>query len=234
MTKKKLGILGGMGPKATSVFFEKIISNTVAHKDQDHLDMVILNHASLPDRTVSILENKKQEFLDAVRQDFMLFDQSGVSNIAIPCNTSHYLIEEMQSMTDINIINMVQGTVEYIRDKFGEHRKVAILATDGTIQSGVYENECKKHGIEPFVPNKELQQKVMQTIYKIKSDVDFKASEFESIINEVITKENCTDVILGCTELSCIDISEELKSYCVDPMDILVRLSITLSGKTTI
>ena len=49
-----LGIIGGMGPLATDMFFNMVISKTDGDKDQDHIDMIILNHASMPDRTQAI------------------------------------------------------------------------------------------------------------------------------------------------------------------------------------
>src|SRR5690606_31259272 len=127
---QKLGVIGGMGPKATSVFFEKIVNRTVAHKDQDHLNMVILNHATLPDRTNAILTNTGETFINAVKSDFKLLEAAGVANIAIPCNTSHYFYEELQKLTTIPIINMVEETIKEIHEKHGEGTKVGILATD--------------------------------------------------------------------------------------------------------
>ena len=44
--KKKLGVIGGMGPEATAYFYEEVIRHTKADCDQEHLDMTILSHAS--------------------------------------------------------------------------------------------------------------------------------------------------------------------------------------------
>ena len=49
MEQKRLGVIGGMGSKATAVFMDMLVEHTAAERDQDHIDMVILNHASLPD-----------------------------------------------------------------------------------------------------------------------------------------------------------------------------------------
>ena len=53
--KKTIGVLGGMGPEATVLFFQKVVELTPAHSDQDHLPMVIVNHPQIPDRTKAIL-----------------------------------------------------------------------------------------------------------------------------------------------------------------------------------
>lgn len=231
MQATKLGVLGGMGPAATALFFNKVINNTVARSDQEHIDMLISNHATLPDRTEAILKNKEHLFLQAIQEDFHLFEQANVKNIAIPCNTSHYFYKEMQEMTDVHIINMVQSTIETIVTLFGKGSKVAILATDGTIKSKVYENECHKHHIVPHIPNDTTQQKIMDLIYKVKAGKHVDPRELEHIIEYKLHQEGCTAIILGCTELSCIPLKKEIKEHCIDPLEILVHTSICLSGK---
>ncbi|WP_083443635.1 cysteate racemase [Ornithinibacillus contaminans] len=232
MEHKKLGVLGGMGPAATALFFEKVIENTKANKDQEHIDMVILNHATIPDRTSAILEDNKTDFLVAVQKDFDLFEAAGVANIAIPCNTSHYFYDDMQAMTSIHIINMIEETVQYIRDKYGPSAKVGILATDGTINTGIYQNECHKYNMKAHIPNVLVQEQVMRTIYDFKADKPVDVLGFERIITTMMEEENCDCVILGCTELSCIPVGDHIQPYCVDAMQVLVNEAITRSGKT--
>ena len=50
--QKVLGVIGGMGPLATQLFYKMVIEHTDAHCDQEHLNMVILNHATMPDREI--------------------------------------------------------------------------------------------------------------------------------------------------------------------------------------
>jgi len=232
MKQYSLGIIGGMGPKATSVFFDKVVENTDAHKDQDHINMVILNHATLPDRTTAIFENTGQVFLDHIKEDIKLLEMAGVANIAIPCNTSHYFYDDVAKLTNINIINMIEETAKEIYNQYGENSKVAILATKGTISSGIYENACKKYNIKLHVPSESIQDQTMKIIYdNVKGGFNEDASELESLINDFIQKDNCNCVILACTELSCINLNHEVKRYCIDALEILVNKSIELSGK---
>ncbi|WP_077623706.1 aspartate/glutamate racemase family protein [Sediminibacillus massiliensis] len=236
MQYNKLGVLGGMGPKATSVFFDKVIDCTDAHKDQEHIDMVILNHATLPDRTKAILENKGHIFLSAIEKDIKLLETAGVANIAIPCNTSHYFYDEMQKMTDINIINMVEETVKEIAKHYGEGSKVGIMATNGTISTGIYEKTCHKYNMTAYLPAEAMQSNIMNIIYHdIKGDSGENAAlKVETIIQELVNKEKCDCIILACTELSVVALREEVSRYCVDAMRVLVNKSIELSEKSKI
>ncbi|MGO4549010.1 aspartate/glutamate racemase family protein [Paenibacillus sp. 2TAB23] len=235
MEAKSLGVIGGMGPKATSVFFDMIIEQTEADKDQDHINMVILNHATLPDRTGVILSKNGELFLKAVAKDLKLLESSGVSNIAIPCNTSHYFYDDMQQMTSVNIINMVDETLKEIHNRFGEHCKVGILATNGTVSSGVYRKGCGQYNMQLHEPDAVVQEHVMDIIYnKVKRNLPVEPAEFEGIINHLLIHDECQCVIIACTELSCIPIQNEVAKNCVDAMSVLVQKSIELSGKRSI
>ncbi|OMF29066.1 aspartate racemase [Paenibacillus sp. FSL H8-0548] len=235
MEAKSLGIIGGMGPKATSVFFDMIIEQTAAERDQEHIDIVILNHATLPDRTSVILSNEGGRFLESVAKDLKLLEAAGVANIAIPCNTSHYFYTDMQQLTNINIINMVDETLKVIYETYGEHCKVGILATNGTVSSGVYRKGCAQYNMQLHEPSDEIQEHVMDIIYnKVKRNLPVKPFEFEGIINQMLDHEQCQCVIIACTELSCIPIQAAVAKNCVDAMAVLVQKSIELSGKQSV
>ncbi|WP_422660077.1 aspartate/glutamate racemase family protein [Paenibacillus sp. EC2-1] len=232
MDNKKLGIIGGMGPQATSVFFEKLIESTEAERDQDHIDMIILNHATLPDRTQVILEGRSERFLDAVEKDFKLLELAGVANIAIPCNTSHYFYNEMQQMTSINIINMVDETVQEIHRRYGDGSKIGLLATNGTVRTGIYRDTCERYNMSLYEPDASLQQKVMDIIYNdVKGHKNVDPGKLEALIHHLVYEEHCQCVILACTELSCIELSDFYKECSIDAMEVLVNQSISLSGK---
>ncbi|WP_062351742.1 aspartate/glutamate racemase family protein [Bacillus kwashiorkori] len=232
MEEMKLGIIGGMGSKATAVFFDKLVEKTVAEKDQDHINTVILNHATLPDRTEAIINQTGDAFLRAVKTDFQLLETAGVKHIAIPCNTSHYYYEEMQAMTTIPIIHMIEETAKVIYKKHGVNAKVALMATDGTVRSGIYKKACDKYDIQLVLPNEQQQAQIMDIIYtKVKGGITTEIQEFNDLVNDFVQNLQCDCVILACTELSCIKLTEDIKSYTVDAMEVLVEKSVLLSGK---
>lgn len=233
MKDYKLGVIGGMGPRATSVFFEKVVEATDAHKDQDHVNMIILNHATLPDRTSAIFKNEEETFLEAIKSDIKLLEIVDVSNIAIPCNTAHYFYNDLKKMTDINIINMIDETTKEIYNQYGENCNIGILGTKGTISSEIYEKSCKKYNINLLTPSESVQDETMKIIYdNVKGGLEEDSSKLESLIMDFIEKKNCKCVIIACTELSTIKLSNEVKKYCIDALEVLVNRSVELSGKS--
>lgn len=218
-----------MGPEATIDFYKRIVKHTVATKDQEHIDMVILNHASIIDRTYAIKNGKLDELLSQMNENIKILENAKVTSIAIPCNTSHSIIDKIQKLTNIPIINMIEETVKNLKDSISEKDKIGIMATDGTIMLRMYQNQCEKYGMDYFVPNNEVQKQVMSIIYDdVKARGIFNNKKFEEILNYFL-ENGCKYVILGCTELS--GFKENFRENTIDPMDYLVKASILSVGK---
>lgn len=228
--KKKLGVIGGMGSEATSYYFEELITHTKATADQDHLDTVILNHASLPDRTEAILTGEKKALTRQLIEDAKILEKIGVDNIAMPCNTAHYFYETIQDEISIPMIHMVRESVRYALKHFDHVEKIGIMATTGTVQSKVYHKECEKDGVKTLVPSEARQADVMHLIYdEIKIGLPGNVEKFERVYNNLIDAGSDV-IILACTELSVF--YKENKNYdnCLDAMDVLVEESIRRSN----
>ena len=231
MSKKKLGVLGGMGPLATAIFYEMIVKNTFANADQEHIYTIIASHGSIPDRSKVILDGEdKSIVIDAVKEDLKLFETAEISNIAIPCNTFHYFYDDVQKETNIPIINMVEEAIKESVTKFGEDSTIMILGTDGTLKTNVYEKYAEKYPIKLIRPDAEMQKIVMKSIYEVKETGIRKQDQINDIIDKV-TKDNIADgVILACTELSVMELTDENQKVSLDAMFSLVKQSIIRSG----
>ncbi|WP_188207909.1 aspartate/glutamate racemase family protein [Alkalibacillus aidingensis] len=230
MKRKKIGVLGGMGSQATSVYFNRVVEQTEVKNDQDHIDMIILNHASLPDRTEVILTNREETFLEPIKKDIQLLTDANVDYIAMTCNTAHYFFDLLQATTSVPMINMVEETLKLIEQHYGRGSKVGILATDGTIVCHTYQNMCERYGMIPHAPNETIQQQTMDLIYRVKADEEVDAGQLETIIHHLMVEEKCDCVILACTELSCINIGSTFNKHTIDAMDALVGSTIRLAG----
>jgi aspartate racemase len=226
---KILGIIGGMGPMATNIFYKMLIDLTPASKDQDHINMIILSHASMPDRTEAIASGDLTALLTKLQEDAVFLEQSGASCIAIPCNTSHVVIDDIQKMVTIPIVNMVRETVDYLLKECDCHnQKVGIMATEGTVKAELFQKEMIRNGLIPVVPNRETQQKLMHIIYDgVKAGLPVQPEDFADVENE-LREAGCKNIILACTELSCYAMENPLEDFYVDAMEVLARKVITL------
>lgn len=220
----KLGVIGGMGPLATVKFYDKVVLNTDAHNDNEHIDLVVLNHSTMPDRTRCIIEKKDLEFLNVIKKDLEILDNIGVDVVAIPCNTSHYFYDEFSKYTNLKIINMIEETILEIKKR--GVKQVAVFGTIGTLNSKVYDKYAQKYGIEVKELSDEDKNSVMDIIYKIKETNNLENKEFIEILNKYCDKD--TIGIIACTELSLLDICKSINT--IDALDVLVNKSIELSG----
>lgn len=228
---KVLGVLGGMGPLATQLFYRQIIERTEASCDQDHVDMILFNHASMPDRTTAILTGHTEELFAALAEDAKRLEKTGATAIAIPCNTSHYFADRLQGEVSIPIINMIRETAKHIAKLEKPVKCVGILATDGTINSGLYQKACEEQGIKPIVPSPKNQALVMKIIYEgIKGGKPIDYNDFITIEGE-LSANGCQAAILACTELSCFKEIYRLPDYYIDAMEVLADRSIEACGK---
>ena len=219
----ELGIVGGMGPLATSVLFDYIVRHTAANKDQDHINALILNHATLPDRTDVILHGKDEDFLDTVKGDYDILNTLKVPLIAFPCNTGRYCFDAMEAMSDGKIINMIDETLA--RCKAMGAKKVAVFATEGTTSAKLYDRYAKGHDLGVVYPTAEEQAQITRVIYDVKELGQTRFPVMDELIHKY-TKDAV--VILACTELSTIGIDHE---KVVDTTQVLGDVIIERCGR---
>jgi len=229
MEKKLLGILGGMGPEATQIFYKKIIDNTQVDNDREHLDILIYNHASIPDRTECILCGREDYLWGIIEDDIKKLKGMGSDYLAIPCNTCHYFAEKLYKEMNGKFINMIEETAAYVNE-LGK-KTAGIMATDGTIQSDLYRKYLGKYGIETVYPSNAKQRDVMSLIYdQIKCGEKGDKHQFIGISKE-LREAGCDCIILACTELSVFNINYGLNnSYYVDALDVLAKACIIKCG----
>ncbi|WP_312792467.1 amino acid racemase [Sphingobacterium sp.] len=234
----KLGILGGVGPSATVDFMNKIIKNTPAKIDQGHIKMVVEQNPQIPDRTANLV-NKETDPTVAMFSTCKRLEAEGADTIAIPCNTAHAFVGSIQEHLKIPIINMLTTTAEYIVKRFGKSTKVGLLATSGTVQSGVYHDVFIAAGVTVIIPDTIHQQLVMESIYGEKG---VKAGQINGICRQQILAVadhliglGAQVIILGCTELPLLFPSEEQiyidnrAIQLVDPTEVLAKKIVAMA-----
>ena len=226
--QRTLGVIGGLGPIATSHFMELIIRMTDAQRDQQHLDMVIYHTPSIPDRSSFILDPTLPSPLEPMIDLGRRLSEQGVGCIAIPCITAHYFHETLSNAISAPIIHAPQETAIHLK-KAGI-RKVGIMATDGTVSSGIFQKELEKRGITRVIPSAERQKDVMHLIFDcIKANRPADMARFRQVAEEL--RENGAEVIiLGCTELSLIKRDHYIGAGFLDALEVLAQQAVLRCG----
>lgn len=228
MDKKIIGIIGGMGPLATDDLFHKIIVNTEAEKDQDHIRVLIDNNTNIPDRTEAILYGGDSPVKELSLSASKL-EKTGAGLLIMPCNTAHYFYEDVSASVSVPVLNMISITGSILSEQ--GIKKAGLLATDGTIQSGIYEKELRKYGIEVIKPDAEGQKNIMDMIYNgVKAGLDKYDTKDIIRVIEKIFESGAQILILGCTELPLAMDMYNLDYPSIDPTLELAREAIKQAG----
>lgn len=225
-----VGVMGGLGPMASVYFYKMVTDMTDAVKDQEHVDMVITNRATTPDRSSYILGESDENPVYKLVDDAKKLESFGVDFIVITCNTAHYFYDKIKESVNIPVLNIVEETVKYAKEK--GHKKLGILATTGNIKIELYQQMCDKFEMDYFVLGDNMQEKVMEIIYDdIKSGKPADMNKFNEIVSHL--KENdCDGIVLGCTELSILKNDNNLgNDLYIDSLEILATQTIIKSNR---
>jgi aspartate racemase len=228
----KVGIVGGVGPAATVDFMQKIVRNTPARCDQDHIKLLVEQNPQIPDRTDNLIGDGQDPTV-ALYAACKLLESGHASMIAIPCNTAHAFVARLQPHLHIPILNMLTVTAEHVLEACPGIHRVGLLATSGTLASGVYRATLKAFGVQDVTPSPVFQARVMNAIF---GPAGVKAGFTTGVcLDDVLaallelSEAGCDVSVLGCTELPLlfpqptVTLPNGRTMRLIDPTDILAR-----------
>lgn len=192
------GILGGMGPAATAEFLRLLAAHAPAGGDQDHPRVYILSDPWIPDRTEALVGNGEDPgpfILEGLRK----LAGWGASFLAVPCNTAHVFIDRLAGEIPLPLVHIVDATLAEAARR--DSRGAWLMATSGTLASGIYERHAKEKGHLLKIPCEDLQEKIQETVRLVKANATGKAGVLlEKIVGQTRDAEDLP-LIAACTEL---------------------------------
>ncbi len=229
MKNKVIGILGGMGPLATADLFQKIVMNTKAASDQEHIHIIIDNNTSIPDRTAALLhggENPLPQMLKSAK----FLEKAGADCIIMPCNTAHNYHARIQEEVEIPVLHMIELTCLSLRA--AGISRAGLLATSGTIETEIYQQIAASCGVQILIPDKEEQQAIMDLIYcGVKAGAAvYDTTAVNTAVRHLLAR-GAETIILGCTELPLAVQLYHLDFPMTDPTLELAKGAILFAGK---
>jgi aspartate racemase len=224
---KRLGILGGMGPAASAEFVNRLIQQTPATCDQEHIPFVLWNEPRIPDRSTS-MQSGDDLPLPWLQEGIKGLKHAGCDYIVIPCNSAHFWYSQL-SKIGVPILHIVDSVATELKRLNLDKQKIGILGTQGTIESGLYQYHLNRQGWECITPTKqEMAGLVTPAIALIKAN-KIKQSQLMLIkaIHSLIDR-GAQAIVLGCTELPlAIRTNQEEGIPLVNSIDSLVNAAIT-------
>jgi aspartate racemase len=225
-----------MGPEATVNCFDKIIKNTPAASDQDHLRVVIDSNPKVPDRTAAIIGDGESP-VPVLVEGCRALERAGSDIIIIPCVSAHVFLADVQHQIELPILSIFDAVAEAIMRDFSEIKTVGLMGTTGTVSGGQFQERLRQDGIRTVVPDDKMQLTVMDAVYDIKnseagrSRAEIKA-DLVAVADSLIAQkpEGAQGIIAGCTEIPLVLRQQFLSVPYFDAVTILARAAILKAG----
>jgi aspartate racemase len=235
-----IGIVGGVGPYAGLDLMKKVFDQTLAGKDQDHVDTMLLSLPSgIKDRTEYLEGRVKNNPAYAIADVLSSLEEAGATVAGIPCNTAHVnqifkvILDELKSRKrSIHLLHMISETVSYIQTQFPLLRRIGMLSTTGTYKSEVYVAALEEKGFRVLVPELEMQETLIHPAiydpeYGIKSVSDPihpQAIDHLKRGFDYLERMGAEGVILGCTEIPLAFPNSPIgEMVAIDPTMVLAK-----------
>lgn len=229
---KTVGIISGMGTKAGLEFLKKFISKINADTDQEFPEFILHNNSSIPDRTKSILSIGPSP-VEELKRSITLLSDSNVDYIISTCVTSYHFINQFEYTYTNKVIDPVELIVKRVKADFSKVKKIGLLATTGTIYSGLFERAFEDSPFEIVTLDNYYQEdKLMKSIYMTNG---FKSShisnEAYTLFSDAVDKivECGSELLVGaCTEVQFGMDQKRTDLPYIDVIDIMVDEIINL------
>lgn len=231
-----IGVLGGMGPQAGIDLASKIVANTLATCDQDHIPTLLFGDPLIPDRTEFLFGRSNVNPADSMIQAVKNMAAAGANVIGVACNTAHsppifdvFRREIEQAYPLVTLFHLIDETMLGILTHYPDVKRVGILSTTATYQFRLYDDALVRYNLEPIRPQniESLGKAIFDPLLGIKacsSPVTDEARQWVEDSVDSAVRGGAEAVILGCTELPlALSAATRAGVPLIDPSTFLAR-----------
>lgn len=203
-TRRTAGVLGGMGPDATVDFMAKVIALTDSGRDQDHVHMLVDHDPTVPNRQEAI-RSGNDDVTPKLTEMAGRLEAAGADFLVMVCNTAHVFLDGVYKHARIPLISIIDESVREIDIVCPGAKTVGIMATDGCIETGIYQDAVNASGRVAIVPDADNMKTLMKMIGAIKAgkqDEEVKAGM--EVVASALVNDGADVLIAGCTEIPIV------------------------------
>jgi aspartate racemase len=189
-----------MGPAASAEFVTRLVAQTPAACDQEHIPFVLWNDPTVPDRSTSLI-NKDDRPWAKLKAGVLGLKAAGCDHIVIPCNTAHFWFDRLNQL-GVPITHIVGSVAEELRALKIYSGTIGVIGTKATMSLGLYQNYLGKLGWSCVTPStNEMNNLVQPAIDLVKAgNIDAAHDMLLKAIDQLIPW-GVDAVVLGCTEI---------------------------------
>ncbi len=230
---KTIGVLGGMGPEAGAYFFERIIRETEAGRDQEHPPVIICSLPQVPDRTEAILHGGPSP-VPALLRGLRALRRAGADFAVMSCITAHHFYPRIAARSPLPLMSLIDETLAHVRSMRPAPAAIGLIATTGTVSSGIVAKAFEAAGIGVIVPPPRSQKMVMSAIYGRKGiKAGFTGGRPREALLEIaagLVGRGAEAILAGCTEVPLVLAAADLPVPMIEPLTVGARAAVRRAG----
>jgi aspartate racemase len=223
---RAVGVLGGMGPAATLDFMAKVLAADNAPREQDKIRLIVDCNPSVLDRNAATRGQGPSPgpALAGMARGLVA---AGADFLVIACNTAHAWVADIAAATQVPVLSMIEAACDAIAVDHPKADRIGLLAGQGCLDAGLYQDAFAARGWRPVIPPPNLQTDFMTALYAVKSGSLGEAQKAAFIACGAATwAAGAQIVVAGCTEVPLLLTAADLPVALVDPTDILARRTV--------
>lgn len=226
-----VGVLGGMGPAATIDFMAKVVTFTRAQADQEHVRMLVDHNPHVPNRQAAIRSGDPEVprvLADMARR----LERAGADFLVMPCNSAHAFAAAVRGATRIPLVSIIDESVGEVHRLAPAARRVGVLATDGLLEAGLFQQALVAAGYAPVVPGARELERLMVLIHRIKAgETGGEMPERMAELTQWLVDGGADAIIAGCTEIPLVLRAGAAPVPLISSTDVLARRTVELAAR---
>lgn len=239
MTDNELtvGVLGGMGPEATIDFMAEVLQLADADSDQGHIHLVVDQNPKVPNRQQAI-RSGHDDVSPVLAAMARRLEQAGADFLVMPCNSAHAFERAIRDATPLPFVSIVDACVQAVGQACGGRAgsrvgpRVGLMATDGLVETGLYQRALERAGFALVLPDARQQERLMALIHRIKGgDKRVDVARGMADLAGSLVERGADAVLAACTEIPLVLASGDLPVPLVSSTQALARRTVALARR---
>ena len=227
--KRRIGVLGGMGPEATVLFMSRVIKLTPAQDDRDHVPLIVDDNTQVPSRIKALIEKTGEDPAPVLAEMARRLEAAGAEALAMPCNTAHHFAPAIVDAVGIPLLNMIDLSVERVVPLAQANKRVGLLASPAIRLTGIFDRAFAGHGISTLYPADD--DRLLAAICALKVDgTDASAVQTLAEAATELTGKGADVLVIACSEFSIIADTVKAPVAIVDTIDVLAKAAIDFAS----
>lgn len=215
---KPIGILGGMGPEATILLMQKVVSAVSAKDDADHIPLLVHQNPQVPSRTKALIDGKGTDPMPVLMNMAQDLERAGAQALAMPCNTAHHYALAVSHATSLPFLNMITLTAAHL--KMTGAKQIGMLAYPATHMTSVFDAAFEAEGLTPVWSRDDAE--ILSIIRAVKAGTSREElSQRTEILAKKLITQGADHLLIACTELSLMTHALPKETAHTDSLDCL-------------